>query len=170
MDLNHLELPASVIADLYKSSLIETNESLIKPQSTEILTEKEWKFLGGNKKNILIVVNYKDTVHIPDEQLEFLTKMLKACKLGLADVAIVNTNNYLQLSYKEILGYFQTKKVFLFGVEPLRFGLPLNFPFFQVQSFIDRTFLFLPSLEELIKDDLLKSKLWLCLKKIFNLN
>jgi hypothetical protein len=167
MDLNHLELPASLVADLYKSSLIETDQLPAKLQPEKIETGTGWKYLGNNGKNILILVKYDNSVHLPDEQLSFLINMLSACKIGVADVAIMNLNNHPEASYKELLDHFKSKIVFLYGVEPAVIGLPISFPHFQVQSFSNCTFLFTPGLEELDKDKVLKSKLWVCLRRIF---
>jgi hypothetical protein len=176
MDLNNIQLPASVIADLYRSSLVDSktnvsNESFLKPEpiatTDNNLTNNQWKHLGENKKNILIVVDYTDAVYLPDEELSFLTNMLFACKLSLADVAIVNRNNYKKREYKELLAWFKSRIVFLFGIDPVSFGLPVSFPQFQIQPFAKATFLFAPSLEEHKKDELLKSKLWVCLRRIF---
>ncbi len=49
------------------------------------------------------MVNYDNAVHLPDEELNFLTNMLAACKLSLGDVAIVNKYNYKETSYKDFL-------------------------------------------------------------------
>ncbi|MEI9808303.1 MAG: hypothetical protein WDO16_10775 [Bacteroidota bacterium] len=169
MDINHIQLPASVIADLFRSSLIETNEIPVKVQPAAIPADNRQKYLGENQKNILIVVDYPDAVYLPDEELHFLTNMLTACKLSLADVAIVNRNSHKEINYKESLAKFRSRIVFLFGVGPVSFGLPVDFPHFQVQSFAGTTFLYAPSLEERKKDELLKSKLWVCLRKIFGI-
>ena len=40
MDINHIKLPASVIADLYHSSLIETDETPVKQQAEDIAEDK----------------------------------------------------------------------------------------------------------------------------------
>lgn len=171
MELNDIQLPASVIADLYRSSLIDTNndtkETPAKTSVANILVPGQWKYIGENKKNILVAVNYSGVLHLPDEELSFLTGMLTACKLSLADVAIVNLDNYKEKVYKEIIAYFKSRIVFLFGTDPVAFGLPVSFPKFQLQPFANATFLFTPSLEELKKDELLKSKLWVCLRRIF---
>ena len=169
MDLNHLELPASLIEDLYKFSLVGMNEVPVKLQPEKIVIESKWKWLGNNGKNILVIVKYGNGIHLPDEQLGFLTNMLTACKIGLGDVAIVNLNNHPEASYKDLLNHFKSKIVFLYGIEPATFGLPVSFPHFQVQSFANCTFLFTPSLEELDKDKVLKSKLWVCLRRIFGI-
>ncbi len=181
MDLNHIKLPATVIADLYKSSLVEREENLtkkeapatlpkqeIRPANTEIEV-KSWKSLGNNLKHIMVIVNKTDVIYLPDNELIFLTGILAACKLNISDVAIFNLGNHPGTTYKDLVSYFKSKNVFLFGVEPVDFGLPMNFPHFQQQKFTGITFLFSPSLNELENDKLLKSKLWICLKQIFNI-
>jgi hypothetical protein len=179
MDLNHIKFPVSVIADLYRSSLIETDEVMPKLQTETIIPEKEisdtdnnhngLKWLGENRKNILIIVWYADAVHLSDEEFNFLTGILGACKLSMADVALLNLNNHPGITYKELAAHFKSKIVFLFGIEPTLLGLPISFPHFQVQAFANCSFLFSPSLKELEKDKILKSKLWVCLKRLFNL-
>jgi hypothetical protein len=181
MGLNDLHLSPGLLSRLYSSSLIDTeNKDIIQSlaptrESTKAKTEPEkptgqlWKFLGSNQQNILIIVNYSDAVHLPDEELSFLTSMLAACKLSLGDVAIVNRNNHKDVLYKELLTHFHSKIVFLFGVEPAEFGLPVSFPHFQVQSLANCTYLYTPALEERHRDPLLKSKLWVSLRSIFGI-
>jgi hypothetical protein len=167
MSLNDIQLPATAIAGLYRSSLIEINETPAITKTDVVVADHNPKYLGENKKNILIVVDYSDAVYLPDEELNFLTNMLVACKLSLADVAIVNRNSFNESNYIELVSGFKSRIVFLFGVDPVSFGLPVSFPFFQIQPFANATFLFTPSLEECNKDTLLKSKLWVCLRRIF---
>jgi hypothetical protein len=179
MDLNHIRLPASVVADLYHKSLIDTTGTLSgsKVEKTSVAKtliagvpgNTGLKYLGENRKNILIIVNHADAVYLPDDELGFLTGILNACKLSIGDVAIVNFNNHPDVSYKELTNHFKSRNVFLFGVEPATFGLPMSFPHFQVQSFANNSFLFSPVLKELENDKLLKSKLWICLKRIFGI-
>lgn len=127
------------------------------------------KSLGGNQKNIMIVVKDDKVTYLTDEDLEFLTNILKACKLSLDDVAIVNTNNNPGEGYKEYMKYLNSKIVLLFGVDPVSFDLPVNFPEFQVQSLSSTKFLYSPTLNECRTDKLLKSKLWVSLQRIFGL-
>ena len=177
MNLNDIELPAFVVADLYRSSLIESNDipakqTIVKenkPPVTSTQTDPQWKWLGSNQKNILVIVNNHEAVHLPDNELSFLTGILAACKLNLADVAIVNLNNHPETFYKELTSFFKSKIVFLFDVEPAAFGLPMNFPHYQIQAFANNSFLFSPSLKNLESDRVEKTKLWVCLKRLFNL-
>lgn len=175
MEINKIRLPVSVVADLYTSSLIMTEELITahtKTNQTSAINENETslqpKGLGENKKNILITVKCADAVHITDKELNFLTAMLSACKLTLADVVIVNLAKQ-DLGYKELLPFFNSRVCLLFDVEPGVIGLPINFPFFQIQPFSNCSFLYSPSLSELENDKVQKSKLWVCLKRLFNL-
>ena len=192
MDLNNINLPASVIADLYHESLVETGEitAKVQPQQPIAKTTKSsttvdenpiatnapaeadtiptWKWLGENNKNILVMVSYDNVVHLPDQQLQFLTNILGACKLSLADVAIVNLPNQPHQQYKEIIAQFKSRVALLFDIEPASFGLPMSFPHYQIQPFASCSFLYAPSLKELEDDKVQKSKLWVCLKRLFN--
>lgn len=129
----------------------------------------ERKSLGQNAKNILILVNNPGITFLPDDELAFLTQMLQACKLSLADIALLNLQQYQQTAYTDILEQFGSKTVFLFGIEPTQWGLPINFPAFQIQQFDNRRFLHSPGLGEMMGDKLLKTKLWAGLKTIFGL-
>ncbi len=173
MGLNDITLPPALVADLYKNSLIETGEKNAIDQPAVVAKAKaeeaEWKHLGNNRKNILVIVNSDNAVHLPDDELELLTSMLTACKLSLDDVAIINLYNYSEASYKKLIDFFRSKIVLLFGIEPAAFGLPINFPHFQLQAFANNTFLYSPSLKDLGNDKVIKSKLWVCLKRLFNL-
>jgi hypothetical protein len=182
MSLNDLQLSPDIIARLYPSSLITTDisESATAPikkvsddaASTKIkaeTTSSAWKSLGNNHQQILIVVNYSELVHLPDEELSFLTSMLSACKLSLDDVVIINHNNFKETGYKNILSHFQSRIVLLFGIDPLVFGLPVGFPQFQVQTVAGCKFLYSASLEVNRTDKLIKSKLWVSLRSIFGI-
>ncbi len=174
MDLNHIKLPDSVVAELYQSTLIDPDETPVRQAVADNTENKPaalpgWKWLGENRKNVLIIISYPDSVHLPDHDLAFLTGILGACKLSMADVAVVNSYNHPDASYKELVAFFKTKIVLLFALEPALFGLPMNFPHFQIQPFAGNSFLFSPSLKELENDKVLKSKLWVCLKRLFNL-
>jgi hypothetical protein len=108
-------------------------------------------------------------MHLPDEELNFLTGMLTACKLSLDDVAIINICNYEMVNYKEMIMQFKSRIVFLFGVTPGEFELPVNFPAFQVQTLSGCTYLYTPALEERNNDSMFKSRLWLSLRSIFSI-
>lgn len=180
MDINHIELPPILVADLYKNSLVTApgtegmaggERQLPESIKHNAVTQdaQTWKSLGSNVKNILIVVNNPDAVYVSDDELPFLTGILSACKLSLADVAVLNIHHYPGTGYKELTAFFKSRIVLLFDTDPVSFGLPLNFPYYQLQAFAGNTFLYAPSLQQLENDKVEKSKLWVCLKRLFNL-
>ena len=126
-------------------------------------------FLGNNGKNISIIVQYPGIPHLPDNTLEFLTRMLQACKLGLGDVAIQNLGDQTTIVGNDITDQLSSKIVLLFGITPADFGLAINFPEFQVQALAGITYLYAPPLEICQSEKLIKSKLWVCLQRIFGI-
>jgi len=177
MSLNNIQLNPSLLTDMYRTSLVETKEN-VRPEEKKyaraaIETDTKgpkavsWKYLGEYKKNILIIVRYNDVPFLPNEQLNFLTSVLSACKLNLGDVAIFNTANAPSTFYKDLQEKFKSSFTILLGLTPEELEMPLSFPEFQVQAFNNCIFLHTPVLEVLETDKVLKSKLWVCLKKMF---
>jgi hypothetical protein len=130
------------------------------------------KFLGGNNKKIAFIVNCPTDVFLPEKHLDWLGKMLTACQLNLGDVAIVNIANN-QHTITDINQELQSQTIILLGAEPYSIQLPLNFPHFSLQPYANTMFLYTPSPDQLNQNTqeakLLKSKLWVCLQKLFKL-
>jgi len=129
-----------------------------------------YKVLGNNKRNIAVVVHFPSEVFVPESDLQFLTKMLSACKLNLADVAIVN-HATSEVAIDRLKEQLYPKHVLLFGVEPASIQLPISFPAFKDQAYAGTTYLFAPGLSQLNQETeeakQAKRKLWDCLKKMF---
>lgn len=177
-----IQLPDFLIADLYKSSLVDI-ETL---NSNRVITEAEdntkifastgitpkISFLGENSKQVVILVNDTEAEFLAENNLTFLTNILKACNLTLADIAIINTSTQ-DITFKKIKEELNPTYLLLFDVEPSAIKLPFLVPAFQLQRFNDCSIMFAPQLSDLNKQTqdgkLLKTKLWLSLKKIFNL-
>jgi hypothetical protein len=170
MSLNKIQLPDNTIVDLYKNLLIEPGTIEIRNKSEELNSKKESiAFLGNNKKQVVVIVNYADSMHLPDTQLNFLTSILTACKLSLDDIAIVNMSNIDSINFKNLFKQIPAQSVLLFDVATESLSLPLNFPNFQVQFFDNINYLTSPSLDIIEKDKALKTQLWNSLKKLFKL-
>jgi hypothetical protein len=195
MSLTNINLPGFVIADLYRNSLIqpegdtkpqrevtspvvEQQPVITAPVSEPVITtqpvKKEepvvYKTLGNNKQQISVVVNCPNDVYVPEADLAFLTKMLSACKLNMADVAIVN-HATAPIAIDKLKAQLQPRSLLLFGVEPGEIQLPISFPTFKEQPYAGTTYLFTPALSQLNQETeeakILKRKLWDCLKRMF---
>lgn len=214
MSLNHIELPDSIIGELYKDNLLyapgfvsgaptqPTRTAAIAspapatpppapfakqqpPPAAPVPTPTQptpepaiqqpapgtYKFLGNNRRKITILVNAPDNAFLPDDQLAFLTKILEACRMNIGDVAIVNlasTPAVISTLRQQLTPAF----ILLFGLEPAALRLPINFPTFKIQEYDGCTYLAAPLLEQLVRpgeeSKLLKSKLWVSLKTMFN--
>lgn len=183
MGLNDIELNPTLLSEFFSRSLVQTEdadekqtgssktaaEPVSKPIAFNEPAASPMAVLGHNQKGITIIVNYPDVPHLPDAMLEFLTKMLQACKLSLADVAVFNIGGRTDIVAKNITGELKSRIVLLFGFAPLQFGLATQFPEFQVQPLAGITYLHAPPLEECYNDKLVKSKLWVGLQRIFNI-
>ena len=165
MSLKNIQLPPIVICNLYRDCIIDPN---IKIAKLHTKTDK-LKFLGGNGKHILLLVNNTDATFLPDSQLDFLSGIISACKLNIGDVAIVNLNALESTGRKNIPESLNSEIVVLFGIKSSVLELPFKIPDFQVQHFKNRKYLFAPELDAVKNDADLKRKLWEALKNIFSL-
>ncbi len=161
MSLNSVNLTPALLTSLYEKVLVETAAS-------SMPAKNGLRFMGNNQKNILIVTSSGTDEFLSKEETLFLASVLAACKLSFDDVAIVNWEN-VQTDGKEIALELQSTFVILFDVSPDVFGLPINFPQFQIQQFSGRTYLHLPFLKGFEQDIGLKKQLWTSLKQLFQL-
>lgn len=175
-----------MVSDLYTNTLVESSTSNVPitldttlpetapapqpaaPVPKEVPAQRGVNFLGRNEKGILILVSKDDAVYLPDGELNFLTTILSACQLSLADVAIVNWKT-AQTDLEPLQQQLATRFILLFDVSPLEAGLPINFPHFQIQQFNGRTYLSSPALAEVEKEVTIKRQLWPSLKKMFSI-
>ena len=173
MGLNDIDFPATLLADLYQNALIpdeNINEHLIREAQGKVRETAPEKraFLGENKKQILVIVKDVNHTWTSDEELQFLSDILKACQLSMADIALLNVGARKE-SFAELQKEFPTRQAILFGVSQEELGIPLRFPEFQVQAYTDKQVLAAPPLLTIANDKILKSKLWVSLRKLFNI-
>src|SRR5690242_2424818 len=90
MSLNNIELKPKILAGLYNDKLLQTNASAQKV-SAPVPEPGGAKYLGNNQKKIIVVVSHPNLPYLPDNELSLLTSILAACKLSIADIAIVNS-------------------------------------------------------------------------------
>lgn len=135
-------------------------------------TPPEKWFLGGNAKGIVVIVNDMENVYLSDDELQLLTGILNACKLNMQDIAVVNYARY-PYPFNRLQQLMQVNNCILFEVSLQQVQLPFSIPYNQVQAFNNCTFTYAPSLRTMLgsteEAKLQKSKLWLSLKKMFNI-
>ncbi len=196
MKLEKNTLPDFLLADLFKTNLVlidneieprrknNTNvkggsademilvsEKLEKPADIP-LHNKPFSYLGNNHQHISIIVNDPSCIHLDDAMLQILSAILTACKLNLADVAIINTHHQ-QVTDAIIRKELQPAVVLLFGVETTAIDLPFSIPEYKVQPFNNCSYVQSAPLQKMAGTTtdarMEKSKLWLCLKDLFKI-
>ncbi|MBX3257954.1 MAG: hypothetical protein KF862_27735 [Chitinophagaceae bacterium] len=163
MSLQNIKLPFTVLAGLYTAPLIQLKEQAGNDTTSSV------KFLGSNQKQITILVNTADAPFLPDKSFNFLTGILSACRLTVADVAILNLSQLPGRQYQQIQQITTPAVMLLLGLEPSDIHLPFQFPHFQVQQYANVTYLAAPALELIEEDKAIKAKLWGSLKSLFQL-
>lgn len=184
MSFEKIQLPHFLIASLYKDCLVElenikeepanveAENSLPKVEDANINYTHTIKYLGQNKKNVLVIANDPEAAVINDTNLTFLTNVLKACSLSIKDIAIINTCEQ-DISFSVIKEQLDAQTILLFDVEPSVIRLPFSIPYFQVQKYAGCTILSAPAFgilnQPMQQSRLLKSQLWISLKQLFNI-
>lgn len=166
MSIDRIQLSARLCQNLFPNSLI--SESAIR-DSNKPLNKAKISGLGGNKRNIVLVINHEEDKFLDDPQMEFLSNLLSACNLSMEDISLINYDQNKEVSYEKIIDQFQSQKILIFGVDASSLGLPFTIPHFQIQIFNNQIFLLIPALRQILNDISLKKQLWICLKKLFNL-
>jgi hypothetical protein len=181
-----LQLPDFLIADLYRDKLViveqdkhtstkDTEVTVIAAKPAQLAqqsTAAKLSFLGNNEQKVLILVNDKEAVHLNEANLTFLMAILGACKLNLGSVAIVNHANN-PFSFQFLKEELKPQQVIIFNVSANLLQLTFSIPHYQIQKHDGCSVLFAAPMETMVGNaqeaKLEKSKLWLSLKKMFNL-
>jgi hypothetical protein len=165
-----VQLPAFVIAGLYKDTLVVTSDAAGQQKPMVQAAEKKW-YLGDNKREIVIVAKDEQAVFINDEWLDTLTRMLGRLKINLGDTAIINLFN-TPVKFADIKERLNARHILMFGVTTTEIGLPFTIPAYQVQNYAGCTIVGAPAetlttqaaTTEHIKAE--KWKLWESLQRI----
>ena len=166
MSLENIQVPPIVLQSLFNNSLVDLNTE---QPLTESASSTELSYLGENKKKVVLISKASDAIYLPDHLLNFLIGILGACKLTMADIALINLTNNPGLHYSGIASTIKAEKIILFGVEPGEIELPLKFPHYQIQHYNDQIYLSAETLEKISENKEEKVKLWNSLKQVFNI-
>ncbi len=163
-----IQLPGFVLAGLYKNSLVMADD--VQKQQPDEPQATPAAYLGDNNQKIAIVVQDVNNRFLGEESLKLLVNMLTALQFTLQDVAIINIEA-TPFTYKEIAEQFQSRVCLMFNVTTQQIGLPFQMPDYKVQSFGNCKFLSSASLDKMKGNGkeakVEKTKLWMCLKSIF---
>lgn len=165
MSLDNIQLSPLLIEKLYSKSLVDLNT--VKPPAADN-ANGGFSWLGNNEKNILIIIHEPETVYLTDADLNLLLGILTACKLSMADIALLNFDKNKHAIYNELNDALNPTTIILFGIEPMLLDFPLHFPPFQLQAYNGQHYLAAPALKNIGADVTLKKQLWLALQKHFN--
>lgn len=164
MSLDNIQLSALLVEKLYNKSLVDLNNNKAPQQSN---ATPDINRLGNNEKNILIIINETNAVFLEDNDLNLLLGILTACKLSMADIALVNFDKSPHIRYDLLNEHFNPAIVLLFGIEPGQLDFPLHFPHYQLQQYNGQHYLSSPALKILAADVASKKQLWSSLQKHF---
>ena len=137
----------------------------IPPIVAEPSTPRSFKFLGGNKKSVLILVNDHLNDVSTEQGRDLLRKIVKAVDLSTPDFAIVNYAQYQGADYVELHGFFKPLIMLSFGVEIADLKLNLVWQN-EIISHGSTKIIFAPNLHHLDSDLGAKKSLWGNLQKI----
>lgn len=161
MSLNNIQLQDIIVRNLFNHLLVD-----LKPDNSFQKTST-FTFSGNNLKKNVFVFNYPEIIQLPQHLSDFLSGILTACNLSMADIALVNTSENVSFTHEDIKRELQAEKIILFGINTADLQLPFQFPHYQVQQFNSQLYLSAPELSLLENNKSEKAKLWQCLKTIF---
>lgn len=164
MSLDNIQLSTIIVQDLYKKTLVQLDDVQSSSPKKDL---GNIPFLGKNERNILIVVNEENAPYLSDEDLALLMGILTACKLTMADVAIVNAHQNNNIGYGILMHNFNPTLVLLFGIQPVQLDFPLQFPNYQLQRYNHQTYISSPAIGLLAANVAMKKQLWTSLQQYF---
>lgn len=82
-----------------------------------------FNYLGSNKKNFLVLVNYADHDFMKDDHLAALESVLTRLDHTREDVAILNTSKHGWADQQQLLAHFTPEKMVMLGQQALPNGI-----------------------------------------------
>jgi hypothetical protein len=131
---------------------------------TETLAE-QFNYLGGNKKQFLIITHYLNEEHIAADHLTALQNILKRKDYEIDDVAILNIAKATVTTVTDIVSYFKPEKLLILGeaAVPAGMGVP---PVNQYKKMKNGVFLRSFSFDEMMSSTDNKKVFWEQMKNL----
>ncbi|WGQ08258.1 hypothetical protein QG516_17110 [Pedobacter gandavensis] len=152
-------IPAPVIPSVTIPITIPQFPAIEKPAALS------FKYLGQNKKKILILVNDADHEVSDEAGRELLRKIVKSINLTASDFALLNYAKYPKTSFLDLQQHFSSVLVFAFGVSAADLQLPSH-PENKIVMEGDVRVIFSGELRKLEQDPGGKKTLWGSLKQL----
>lgn len=114
-----------VAVPLIKQEIPMISVQAVSPTSQRAI---EFRFLGKNKRNILILVNDEQNEVSDEAGRELLRKIVKSINLTANDFALLNYAGYKGTGFKQLQEYFSCNLVFAFGVTPTHLAIDAAHP------------------------------------------
>lgn len=115
----------AVVVPVIKQEVPAVSGQAVAPVVQEMTT---FKFLGNNKRNILILVNDEQHEVSDEAGRELLRKIVKSVNLTANDFALMNYAKYKGTGFKQLQEHFSSNLVFAFGVTPTDLAISTAHP------------------------------------------
>ena len=149
----------------------DNNEEAAAPEEV-IEALNNFKYLGDHHKKIVVLVSDPASVYLNEADFILLTSILNACRLTIADIALVNLGNQ-KAGLHQILNLLPSKLVIAFELDSKALKIKLPTQLYKVIPLGENNLLFSKSLASMQGTDIAakqeKAKLWAVLKQIFQL-
>jgi len=165
MGFETIQLTGQQIEELYSSHLVIT-EKTAKPKPETSLKPAATGITGKNKKQFVWVINEAGYPFLSDEDFQFLSEVVNACKMNMDDIALVNIaqNN---LDFEQTIAKLQPKIMIVSFFD--QHWIPLNKEAYTLQQEGNFQLYITEELQVIRNDKVKKSKLWLALKQMLGL-
>ena len=120
-----LTADSSALRLFFTDDIYLVNEPDIQPDEITVPMPEQvnFKFLGKNSRNILILVNDAQNDVSDEAGRELLRKIVKSVNLSANDFALLNYAGYNGTDFKQLMGFFSCTLIFAFGVTPAQLSL-----------------------------------------------
>lgn len=165
MDLNNVVFSKEQVTDLFGKQLVAAIGYAT--NMPDVNDEMGIKFKGKNKKNIVWLIEIDDHLFLNDADFQFLTKVIEACRLNLDDIALINMNDAAN-QFKLIINQLNPVLLLASGISANKISFKTQL--YTIEQTNGFTLFITNSIEDMRKDAVKKSKLWVGLKQILSIN
>lgn len=126
-----------------------------------------YRYLGENKRQVLVLVYYPGEEYLPEAEKAYLEKILAAAGLRPDDIALLNYARYKEHRFPALKRFFNFRHLLLFGITPGRLDIPAAVSLYCTADTEGARILAADSPETLRPDTQKRRLLWAELQKLF---